>query len=219
MPTINSSGSLALPDLLEAWTLGWTRTRGTSPPVARDGGQYVEVGLPEHRARYVFAAASEDFRRVARDIAEPWIMLKVGAPDAEAVDGLPSRWALQAPGFLMDMPIATSLSPSPPEGYRLAILREGLMTVARIISASGETAASGRAALADQVVVFDQIVTHEDHRRRGLGRVVMGALQDACRRDGGARGVLVATPDGRALYESLGWTTRAPIATLMIPGP
>ncbi|MFD9068413.1 GNAT family N-acetyltransferase [Kitasatospora purpeofusca] len=60
----------------------------------------------------------------------------------------------------------------------------------------------------------DQIETAPAHRRRGLGSVVMRALEDAGHRHGAATGLLVATPEGKALYSTLGWTLRATMASL-----
>jgi hypothetical protein len=48
--------------------------------------------------------------------------------------------------------------------------------------------------------------------------MVMTALCSA-RRSPDALQVLVATPDGRALYETMGWSVHSPYATVFIPDP
>ncbi|MGY5128538.1 GNAT family N-acetyltransferase [Streptomyces nigrescens] len=81
-------------------------------------------------------------------------------------------------------------------------------------------AASGRAALTTGApgsspapyapsVVFDMIGTEPAHQRRGLGRAVMTALAGRAVERGARQGVLVASPDGRALYEAMGWRSRS----------
>ncbi|MER5227101.1 GNAT family N-acetyltransferase [Streptomyces flaveus] len=59
--------------------------------------------------------------------------------------------------------------------------------------------------------VVDQVETDPAHQRRGLGRVVMHTLTDITAGQGATAGVLVATPEGRALYETVGWHVLAPL--------
>ena len=82
----------------------------------------------------------------------------------------------------------------------------------------GSVAASGHLALDERFAIYDRIVTDPAHQRRGLGRAVMHALQALARAHGRHANVLVATAEGRALYESLGWRLHAPWATAVIPG-
>jgi predicted GNAT family acetyltransferase len=53
--------------------------------------------------------------------------------------------------------------------------------------------------------VYDRIVTEEEFRRRGLGSYVMRALTAGVLEDDVTTGLLMASADGRALYEFLGW--------------
>ncbi|AZS73665.1 hypothetical protein DDE74_24345 [Streptomyces lydicus] len=53
------------------------------------------------------------------------------------------------------------------------------------------------------------IGTEPAHQRRGLGRAVMAALAGRAVERGARQGVLVASPDGRALYEAMGWRLRS----------
>ena len=86
-----------------------------------------------------------------------------------------------------------------------------------VLAHDGSLAASGHIALDERLAIYDRIVTEPAHQRRGLGRAVMHALQALARAHGRHAGVLVATPQGRALYESLGWRLHAPWATAVIP--
>ena len=87
-----------------------------------------------------------------------------------------------------------------------------------VVAPDGTPAASGHVAMGERLAIYDRIVTEPAHQRRGLGRAVMHALQALARAHGRREGVLVATDQGRALYESLGWRLHSPWATAVIPG-
>ncbi|MCB5911191.1 GNAT family N-acetyltransferase [Streptomyces pinistramenti] len=87
-------------------------------------------------------------------------------------------------------------------------------------AASGLAALTGGASGAvpgPRSAVFDMIGTAAGHRRRGLGRLVMAALAARAAAAGATQGVLVASPEGRALYEALGWELRAPVTAAVRP--
>lgn len=89
--------------------------------------------------------------------------------------------------------------------------------MARITAPDGVLAASGHAAEAAGVFIYDRIETAPEHRRRGLGGIVMNAL-NAHRKSTNAPELLVATEDGRRLYASLGWTVLSPYSTAVTAG-
>lgn len=103
-----------------------------------------------------------------------------------------------------------------PDGYRMELQQTGPVIRASIIAPDGDLAACGCAAEAADVFIYDRIVTAQEHRRKGLGLAVMTAL-GARRRSLAGPQLLVATEDGRRLYETLGWTVLAPFATAVIP--
>jgi GNAT superfamily N-acetyltransferase len=51
------------------------------------------------------------------------------------------------------------------------------------------------------------VYTYSQYRRRGIGRQIMQTMIDWCKRESFARVSLHASPDGRHLYESLGFVT------------
>lgn len=53
--------------------------------------------------------------------------------------------------------------------------------------------------------VVVNMYTEPDHRRRGLARMLMETMIAWCRTEGFGSVLLHASPDGRALYESLGF--------------
>lgn len=204
----------ALQEIVAAWVEGWTRSRGTAAPTAAYGGLRVEVGLPDQKARYVFAGPSPGMAQASREIDEPHVFIKVCAPPQAVEPLLASGWRLEPVGFLMTTDDLTRAVPRAADGYRYEIepLASGYVVTAHA-EWNGEVAASGRAFLAGAVAVFDQIVTDPDHRRRGLGRAVMHELALAAAQAGATRGALVATPDGQALYSTLGWRLISPLTT------
>ena len=117
----------------------------------------------------------------------------------------------------MEKALSGSKDGTAPDGYELLVEQEGALLSAIVTAADGTLAASGHAALLEAHAIFDRIETQEAHRRRGLGSRVMQALGRAARDCGAHHGVLVATPDGRALYTGLGWRLHAPFTTARIP--
>ena len=206
------------PAVVEAWITGWTLSRETAPPVPVAGGFGVEVGLPEHRRRYVLPAASKALSRLAESIDEAWVFLKVCATTEAAQALCPARWTAQPLGFMMEVDgSAKGAGGAFADGYALGVRRVGSVLVAEVTGPDDSLAAKGRAALTDGFAVYDQIVTDVNHQRRGLGRQVMAALTAAAVDHGVRRGVLVATPEGRALYQTLGWRMHTPMSTFVIP--
>ncbi len=212
---MNGSADAAL---VEAWATGWALSRGVGAPIRAAGGHRIMVGEPGHAERYIFpaldAAALSD---LAARITAPGIFLKAFCAPEALLAAVDARWSPQAPGDLM----AVDLVAVPPPatlvaGYVHALRAEGAVLVVEIHDADGVLAASGRAALAGGFAVFDKIVTDPAHQRRGLGRFVMGVLGERAQALGAARGVLVATPDGRALYEVLGWRFEERMETVVI---
>ena len=210
-------------DVFTAWIRGWATTREVAPPIAHADGYRIDVGLPQQAARYVFPRPSPTLAELGAAIAQPWVFLKACAGSDELRALLPARWQMQADGFMMtcgDAPFRGSGALAP--GYTLQV-DDGAAATRRahvqVLAADGTPAAVGHLALDERFAIYDRIVTDAAHRRRGLGAAVMHALQALARAHGRHAGVLVATPDGRTLYESLGWRVHAPWATAVIPGP
>ncbi|XUL91699.1 GNAT family N-acetyltransferase [Streptomyces galilaeus] len=108
--------------------------------------------------------------------------------------------------------------PEVPAGYRLRTWSRAGVTRALVRTEDGAFAARGQIAVTGSTAVVDQVETGPAHRRRGLGRLVMAVLADAAAGQGAVVGVLGATPEGRALYERVGWCVLAPL-TSVVRGP
>jgi GNAT superfamily N-acetyltransferase len=208
------------PLVVQAWVTGWALARETPPPVPEAGGLRVDVGWPLQRARYVFPNPSEGLRCLAETIVEPWIFLKVCAPPEATRAILPPRWVIEPLGFMMTYAgRLTGAAPTLPDGYTFELTENLPVPIARVLTADGDVAAIGRVALTGDFAIYDRIETHQGHRRRGLGRAVMKSLEAIAQARGQTRGVLVATADGRAFYETLGWRMHSLYTTAVIPGP
>jgi GNAT superfamily N-acetyltransferase len=205
-----------------AWIRGWARTREVAPPVRHADGYRIDVGLPRQAARYVFQRPSPTLRDLGRRIAQPWVFLKACATADELHALLPEPWQMQPDGFMMTCDDAPFRGGALARGYALRIDDAAAVTGrahVQVLADDGTLAAEGHLALDERLAIYDRIGTDPAHRRRGLGAAVMQSLQALARAHGRHAGVLVATPMGRALYESLGWRVHAPWATAVIPGP
>lgn len=208
------------PHIVEIWVKGWAIAREVTPPVRDSGAFRVDVGWPDQQARYVFPGITGGFQHLADTIFTPWVFLKVCAPPQAVGPLLPSRWEIQSPGFMMTC--TTSMDTAKidlPAAYRLDLITDMPVPAARVLTAAGEIAAMGRIALVEDYIIYDRIETHPDHRRRGLGSIVMKALESLGAAHGKKKGILVATTAGRALYETLGWQLYSEYTSVVIPGP
>ncbi|MFJ4188995.1 GNAT family N-acetyltransferase [Kitasatospora sp. NPDC089509] len=204
-------------ELVRMWISGWTVSRGAADPVEQPWGWTIDVGAPAREvARHVLPEPTEDeVRKLAGATTAPTTWLKLFAEDGTVRPWLGPQWRLDPPGFLMTAPLSPE-PPALPAGYTLTTWTRGGVLRALVRSTDGHLAARGQAGLAGPVAVPDQIGTSPEHRRRGLGSVVMAALRSGAYEAGARTGVLVGTADGRALYTALGWTTHAPMASLVL---
>ena len=191
------------PRLVHAWLAGRSLARGLPAPVADSGGWRVDTGGEVELRRYVFPAVGPGLIALLDSIAQPRIFVKLCA-DADTFGALlPPGWSITDANRMM----VTDTTPPPlalPPGYTIRRATGDSVTHVAILAPDGEEAASGHAAEYGGAFVYDRIVTHEAHRRRGLGRALMAAL-GAARRDPSSQQVLTATDMGAALYTALGW--------------
>lgn len=188
--------------------------RGYAARTGADGVVTTEVHEEHRSVERLVPDADADPRRLDRaaqaTLAErdAWLSAVTGRPghlaDRLAEHGLR---VLAAEECLMRRPVAGHPDPGLPAGYDLELDRRvpGVLRV-RVTAPDGALAASGQAGLVGgHDVVADRILTAPGHRRRGLGRVVMGRLVTAAAAQGATEGLLVASPEGRGLYATLGW--------------
>ena len=200
---------VADPALIARWAQAWAISRGADAPVERDGGLYIHVGQPEQIGRYIFATLdTAAIVPLARTIDRPLLYLKICAPADYVRPLLPKGWEIATPGYMMTAPLSIMLDTAPvvPDDLSLTLTRDPAGIIfAAVVDGEGEEAARGRIVPTGDMVVFDNIRTAEGHQRRGLGSAVMRALATEADRAGATDAMLCATPEGRALYASLGW--------------
>jgi GNAT superfamily N-acetyltransferase len=201
-------------ELVRMWINGWVVSRGSADPVDEPWGWTIDVGQPKHVARHVLPEPSEaDVRKIVAETSAPGTWLKLFAEDQTVLPWVGPGWRRDRPGFLMSCRLAPE-RPEVPAGYTLTGWTRGGVSRVLVRTDAGHFAARGQFARAGAHVVVDQVETAVEHRRRGLGGLVMRTLQNAAYEAGARTGLLVGTPEGRALYSSLGWTVHSPMASL-----
>ena len=195
-------------ELIKKWLNGWSVSRGVSLPVKYKSGFKIEVGWEEQKSRYVFPFLNKDLIDLAESIEEPWIFLKVCAPCNELTEILPDRWTIQPQGYLM-------MGENNPEKFENQLLADGYsmetevsddgVYLIKIKDKNNELASSGRVVCIDGWAIYDRTETSQSHQRKGLGSYLFAELQKIAERKGIENNILVATEQGRLLYESLGW--------------
>ncbi|MFF4393215.1 GNAT family N-acetyltransferase [Streptomyces sp. NPDC001552] len=198
-------------ELARSWVDGWTVSRRAPRPVDVPWGLSIQVGLPAQAVRHVLLDTDvETARGLIGTVTEPTTCIKAFLEPDVMEPWFSSDWEPTDPGFLMAVDLRPSVVRAP-DGYTTTAERDGDVVSVRVLAADGELAARGQTGLTGTACVFDQIITEEAHQRLGLGTVVMGALTEAAVENGAATGVLGATVQGRALYETLDWKVLAPL--------
>lgn len=193
-------------EMVEKWIRGWSLSRQLPLPTQFQSGFKVEVGLEKQKARYVFPNLNQDFVNLGKLIAEPWIFLKVCAAPHEVKNLLPKRWKLQPQGYMMKCfhPMTQKASQLD-DHYKIELETYNTTHFIKLKDSSGSLAAAGRVVLVDDLAIYDRISTDSNHRRKGLATFVMKTLEKIALSHGVNRNFLVATEEGRQLYEYLGW--------------
>ncbi|MFE1441274.1 GNAT family N-acetyltransferase [Streptomyces sp. NPDC058739] len=211
---------------IRSWIDGWVMSRGAAQPITEPWGWTIDVGRPDHVTRHVLGEIGDGVdertvRKVAESVTGAGVWLKVFRDPAETGAWLNADWWIDPePGYLMTTSLQESQkAPEPaPHNHRLGVWTSAGVTRAMIAAPDGSLAARGQIAVTGPTAVADQIETTPAHRRKGLASLIMRTLQHTAARRGADRAILAGTPAGRALYESLGWTTEAPLTSARFLG-
>lgn len=206
------------PEVAHAWLTARSLARGLPEPVADRGGFRVDTNSENEVCRWLFAGLDQGLRELGSSIREPRYLLKLCGTTGELARALPPNWIVEGRNWLMELDTSAAPLQAISSGYRLEIHRDGPVTTVEIRTDSGELAASGHAAETVDAFVYDRILTEIGHRRRGLGRAVVAALE-SCRHSQSAKQLLVATTEGEKLYSSLGWRILSPYSTAYLCPP
>jgi len=201
--------------LLRRWLAGRSLARGLAPPQPDRGAYRVDTFSAVEQQRWVYASVTPELTALAQSIHAPAYLIKACATPQQLLAALPDGWQVEVPGYLMLGPEHPAQAACP-AGYQVQIIRYGAVTQVSVLTLAGELAASGYAAESADAYVYDRIRTEAAHQRRGLGRLVMASLGRA-RRSRALPQLLVATEQGRALYQTLGWSVLSVYATAARP--
>lgn len=205
-------------DIIGKWLKAWSLSRDLPLPTQYKSGFKVDVGYETQKVRYVFTELNEDFFALATSINEPWIYLKVCASPSELKNRLPERWIVQPQGYMMEcFPPMNIPVISLDENYQLEYDHYDSTYVVRIVTKDGELASVGRVIIVDDLAVYDRISTEENHKRKGLATFLMKELEKIALSKNVSNHFLVATEQGRSLYESLGWKLYSLYTSIVIP--
>jgi ribosomal protein S18 acetylase RimI-like enzyme len=209
-------------ELVRRWQCGWGLCRKLPPArlLEQNGvlrGLEAELGLPG-RAREIFAL-SDDPEVVAGLVAgagpETWVTVTTTQREDEVAAELAGL------GFevfaerkaLMTIDLAAHPEAVAASEYRVEAEDDGDLVYVRVVDRAGVVAARGMVAVVGTDAVMHDIHTDPEHRRRGLGSVVMATLSRRAVERGATTGLLMATYDGVQLYRRLGWLLRATMVT------
>jgi GNAT superfamily N-acetyltransferase len=206
-------------ELVRRWAHGWTLCRGLAAPLDQPAALEVRLGLPG-RDREIFAltddadTVDELAIRTAKSTKPTWLTVTTSQPAAKAaVLEQAGLRLLDEPCLLMTIDLAKHPEARAPQAYGLRTTSDGPLEYAEVIDAQGNVAARGMAAIVNEDAVLHDIHTDLQHRRKGLGSVVMAMLSRQAISRGAATGLLMATTDGGYLYTRLGWLTEATMIT------
>jgi GNAT superfamily N-acetyltransferase len=197
--------------LVNAWVHGWARSRGTSAPVAIDGGLRVDLGRTGP-SRYVLHTFDwPELAELGRRLTSPGTEVKIVAGTASLRATLPDSWSMHDPCHVMTGPFTRGPA-EVPAPYVARIIDDGVALVGLVLDGDGDLVASARLAASGRYGVIDRVGTSPSHQRRGLGTLLMTMLGNRALDEGLATGLLSATAHGRTLYSALGWTVEAELA-------
>lgn len=201
------------------WAFGYCAARGYAHPVAATlpAALWFDVGKPDQTSRFILGDASSEAAAAAfAAVDAPHVYVDIAAPRDTILPHIPPHWQPRDAMWLMaagtDMPAAR---PTPDFAIEIDESPHRFEAVAR--DANGSFAARGVLGIHDTIAVYDQIVTEPQFGRRGLGSAIMAELGRQAAHRGVTECLLVATSDGKALYERLGWTLRSDIVSVISP--
>ncbi|MFP3831629.1 GNAT family N-acetyltransferase [Chryseobacterium sp. SIMBA_028] len=205
-------------DLLRKWLTAWSLSRKLPLPIQFISGFKVEVSEEKQKQRYVFSEPNEDFFELSHTIDEAWVYLKVCTGLDHFIKNISEKWQIQPQGYMMCCFHPMNIPDSKlADGYNLEYSDDGSVFTVQIIAENGELASIGRIVLVDDLAVYDRIVTDEKHRRKRLASCVIKELEKIALSKEVFNNFLVATEEGRLLYENLGWKVYSLYTSFVIP--
>jgi hypothetical protein len=193
-------------DILEKWLKGWALSRELPLPIKYKSGYMIDVGYENQKKRYVFTEPNNDYIQLSKSIDEPWVYLKACTAPDKLKSILSKNWVIESQGYMMSCSRQMSFSNhNLSDDYKFEFDNYNSTFVIRIVTKNGELASIGRVVLVDDLAIYDRISTEANHRRKGLGAILMKELEKIALANNVSNNFLVATEEGKSLYLSLGW--------------
>lgn len=211
--------NILLPKIIKSWLTGWSLSRELPLPVEFKSGYKVDVGYENQKARYVFPYLNNDFIELANSIDEAWVYLKVCASPEEIKRYVLQKWIVQPQGFMMNCYGSMKKSNIHlNQDYLFQYAQYNSTYIVKVIAKDGTVASIGRVILVDDLAIYDRIFTDTMHQRKGLATCIIKELEKIAISKGITNNFLVATEQGKLLYESLGWELYSLYTSIVIPG-
>jgi GNAT superfamily N-acetyltransferase len=208
---VQHMGAHADAELLQTWITGWSACRGYEPRRDARSTSVLLTDQQDQTEHFLFEPTTGLFLELAAETRDDptRVLTVVTNRMQELIDAAaPLRMRVtdrQQSLMSVDMDGQDVEDPRPP-GDDFTLEREHSGACRRVtVRADGELAAHGSVSVVAEHAVYDRIVTEDGYRRRGLGSFVMRALTAGVLEDDVTSGLLMASADGRALYEFLGW--------------
>jgi GNAT superfamily N-acetyltransferase len=200
-------------EALNRWQRGWSASRGWNDWQCVDDVTVVRVGEPQRRVEYVAtqqhaAAAAHLALTDCNPAGTSWLLIATDDPARTCAELRPLEYVRTE--WLMSISLPDHALRPVPAPYTAEITGSPSLIDVRMYG-YGELAAEGRMAVLHTGAVADMIQTEPAHRRRGLAGAVMTTLATTAVSHNVTTAHLSASPEGRPLYESLGWTTVTPL--------
>lgn len=198
-------------ELFRTWLSGWAACRGYQPEEHEHSVAVLRPDRGDETEHLLFEPTTELFSELAAETQQdPARVLTVATrrmPELlDEAERLGLRQTDRGQALMrVDMLGQDVEDPRAPEdGVTFERTREGACRHVTV-RVDGEVAARGSVSVVGDHAVYDRIETEERFRRRGLGTYVMRVLTAGVLEDDVTTGLLVASANGRALYEFLGW--------------
>lgn len=205
-------------DIIEKWLSAWALSRELPLPTKFKSGYKVDVGYEKQKARYVFAELNDDFIQLTKTIHETWVFLKVCAPPEDVINIIAGKWEIQPQGYLMSRTSPMNIPKiNLPDNYIVEFEFYNSTTLIKIMTKDRELASTGRVIIVNDLAVYDRISTEENHKRKGLATYLIAELEQIAISKNVYKNLLVATEQGKLLYQSLGWKVCSLYTSVVIP--
>lgn len=208
-------------ELVNTWVNGWAAARNYA--TSQDGDLPV-VHLGEDRGNgqeyFLLDPTEEHVRHAVQKLdGDPAGRITIVTNELANVYPLAEQFGLDVVRTEESLMVANMAfqdveePPMPWEEFSREVERSDSRAILRVLHEDKDIA-HGSLALVDGTAVYDRVETSPDYRRRGLGSYVMRALSAIALEHDADAGIIIASADGRMLYQFLGWESVAAVATL-----